>query len=109
LIKYQEEIKMGHGGVRPGGGRPKGASNKRTKETIAEAAASGVMPLEFMLAVMRDRNAPTADRFEAAKAAVPYVHGKLVASHTTEGDKKETLLQWIERQPPPLMIEDQSA
>jgi hypothetical protein len=44
-----------------------------------------------------------ADRFEAA--AAPYVHAKLVASHTTEGDKKETLLQWLERQPPPLMIE----
>ena len=105
---------MPRGAVRgrpPGarGGRPKGARNKRTLETIEKIETSGLMPLDFMLSVMRDPEAEMADRFEAAKAAAPYVHAKLVASHTTEGEKKEMLLQWLERQPPPLMIEDQSA
>ena len=101
---------MPRGAVRgrpPGarGGRPKGARNKRTLETIEQVEASGLMPLDFMLAVMRNPEAEMADRFEAAKAAAPYIHAKLVASHTTEGGK-ETLLEWLERQPPPLMIEE---
>ena len=54
---------------------------------------------------MHDDHAEMAARFEAAKAAAPYIHARLVASHNTEGGK-ETLLEWLERQPPPLMIEE---
>jgi hypothetical protein len=36
------------------GGRQKGARNRATEEARAAAAASGIMPLDFMLAVMRD-------------------------------------------------------
>lgn len=33
-----------------------------------------------MLNILRDREATTADRFEAAKAAAPYVHPRLAAT-----------------------------
>jgi hypothetical protein len=98
---------MARGGVRPGGGRPKGARSKRTVETIERVEASGLTPLDYMLGVLRDRRADAADRFEAAKAAAPYVHAKLVASHTTEG-KPQTIEEWLEQQPPPLLLEDHS-
>ncbi|WP_156795565.1 hypothetical protein [Bradyrhizobium icense] len=32
-----------------------------------------------MLTLLRDRDLPRADRFEAAKAAAPYVHARLAA------------------------------
>lgn len=65
------------GGARPGAGRPKGATNKRTRETQAAVAASGMTPLEFMLKTMRDSKKPYDVRLDAAKAAAPYVHAKL--------------------------------
>lgn len=70
---------MPAGGKRPGAGRPKGVPNKASIERQAEIAASGVTPLEFMLNRMRDEGVPLADRFEAAKAAAPYVHPRLAA------------------------------
>lgn len=41
------------------------------------AEASGLMPLEFMLSVLRDEAQPMESRMDAAKAAAPYVHAKL--------------------------------
>lgn len=68
---------MARGGKREGAGRKKGTPNKATQERQAEIAASGLTPLDFMLQIMRDQDRPTEDRFEAAKAAAPYVHPKL--------------------------------
>ena len=45
----------------------------------AEIAASGLTPLEYLLGIMRDEELPVELRFEAAKAAAPYVHPKLAA------------------------------
>jgi hypothetical protein len=42
-------------------------------------AASGEAPLDYMLQIMRDKNAPAARRDEMAKAAAPYVHPRLAA------------------------------
>jgi hypothetical protein len=39
------------------GGRQKGARNHATAETRAAAEATGVLPLEYMLSVMRDLRA----------------------------------------------------
>lgn len=69
-------------GSKPGerrGGRQKGTPNRATAAKAAEVAASGLTPLDFMLSRMRDELAPMDDRFEAAKAAAPYVHAKLAA------------------------------
>lgn len=64
------------GGKRPGAGRKPGVPNKRTAEIQSAVEASGITPLEFMLDVMRN-GTDQAMRFEAAKAAAPYVHAKL--------------------------------
>ena len=69
------------------GGRKAGVPNKRTQEIQAKVAASGLSPLDYMLSVLHSsppRGASVAQkiahtqlRFEAAKAAAPYVHPKL--------------------------------
>jgi hypothetical protein len=42
------------------------------------APAQGALtPLEYLLAVLRDPARPEKERFEAAKAAAPYVHARL--------------------------------
>lgn len=77
----QEEIKMaGHGGARPGAGRPAGAPNTESARIRDEIAYAGLTPLEFMLRIMRDEGADEAKRLDAAKAAAPYVHPRLNAT-----------------------------
>lgn len=71
---------MNRGGKREGAGRPKGAVNKATASRQAEIAASGLTPLDFMLNRMRDESMDEEARFEAAKAAAPYVHPRLAAT-----------------------------
>jgi DNA-binding ferritin-like protein len=41
------------------------------------------MPLDFMLAVMRDEMAERSERLDMAKAAAPYVHAKLSSIEAT--------------------------
>jgi hypothetical protein len=67
----------GKGGKRPGAGRPKGAINKVSKAEKEKYAASGEMPLDYMMRIMRDSRYPKARRDEMAKAAAPYFHAKL--------------------------------
>jgi hypothetical protein len=72
------------------GGRRKGTPNKATAARQAEFAASGLTPLDFMLRVMRDEQADTATRLDAAVKAAPYVHPKLAAidhSHSCAGSQ----------------------
>ena|SRR5215831_2144935 len=56
------------------GGRKKGTPNKRTIEK--ELRSNGILPLDFMLDVMRDETKPIEIRTDMAKAAAPYVHAK---------------------------------
>jgi len=65
------------GGSRPGAGRPKGAISKSTFALLESAAAGGETPVQYMLRVMRDENAPNFRRDEMAKLAAPYLHPKL--------------------------------
>lgn len=58
-------------------GRPRGSLNKRTRALIEAAKAGGQLPLDYMLAVMRDPKAPARRRDDMAKAAAPYLHSKL--------------------------------
>lgn len=84
------------GGARPGAGRKKGVPNKRTAATQKAVADSGITPLDFMLDIMRGECPKGADaagqiafaamRFEAAKAAAPYVHPKLANIEHTGKD-----------------------
>lgn len=72
------------GGPRPGSGRKKGTKNPATiqkeallSEVIERAVDGEATPLEVMLTIMRDPSTEPAMRFEAAKAAAPYVHPRL--------------------------------
>lgn len=68
---------MSRGGNRPGAGRKRGARNKITAEIQAEAAASGEMPRDYMLRIMRDTSIDNHRRDDMAKAAAPFYHAKL--------------------------------
>jgi len=78
------------------GGRKKGTPNKKTSEVVKAVKAGGVTPLDYMLDVMRKPIPSEAEpavkvamiglRFEAAKAAAPYVHPKLAAIEHTGKD-----------------------
>jgi hypothetical protein len=69
------------------GGRQKGTPNKPAKsarvmlrrEWDKAKAASNITPLDFMLKIMWDHHQTKELRFEAAKAAAPYVHAKLAS------------------------------
>jgi hypothetical protein len=58
-------------------GRPKGSRNRRTRAVLEAAEAGGELPLDYMLAVMRDPNADHKRRDAMAMAAAPYLHAKL--------------------------------
>jgi hypothetical protein len=58
-------------------GRPPGSRAKVDEiqeQLTTQALTEGLMPLEFFLLVMRDEKKGLNLRFEAAKAAAPYVH-----------------------------------
>jgi hypothetical protein len=61
------------------GGRQKGARNRATGEARAAAAATGVLPLAYMLSVMRDPAVDHKRRDAMAMAAAPYLHPRLTA------------------------------
>ena len=67
----------GHGGKRPGAGRPKGAASRANEQVRQEAAATGELPLAYMLRIMRDPSQPVGRRDEMAKAAAPFCHSRL--------------------------------
>ena len=59
------------GGARKGAGRPKGSLNRRSTEALAAAAEQGIMPVEYMLQVLRDENADPQRRAWAAEKSAP--------------------------------------
>ena len=85
------------------GGRKAGTPNKATIERELRAArgmkmayAEGLLPLDVMLARMRNEDLPngqrpTDEQFQAAVAAAPFLHPKLAAT-TLKGDPNAPLL-----------------
>ncbi len=59
------------------GGRQKGTPNKASAAREAEIEATGLSPLAYMLAVLRDEEASTESRRWAATSAAPFVHPRL--------------------------------
>lgn len=88
-FEINQKNSNGRGGRRPGAGRKAGSATKKTREIADKAASEGITPLEFMLQMMRSELPESEDprvmldamamRFEAAKAAAPYIHPKLSA------------------------------
>ncbi|MBR0868920.1 hypothetical protein JQ633_01010 [Bradyrhizobium tropiciagri] len=70
---------MGHGGRRAGAGRKKGAATKKTREAADLILASGTTPLGYFQGLLEGTMAFDEVKFEAAKAAAPYVHARLAA------------------------------
>lgn len=71
------------GGARRGGGRPKGLRNKVNRGELRKAARGGILPLDYMLKVMRNSKMPVERRDDMAKAAAPYLHTRLQATAHT--------------------------
>jgi hypothetical protein len=68
------------GGARPGAGRPKGrksASTLKRDAALRRAALRNLMPIEYLLSVMRDKTIPRPERMDAARWAAPYLSPKL--------------------------------
>ena len=74
---------MPRGGARPGAGRKPGAAAKKTREAADLLAAEGLTPLEYMVGLMRGTQDFDEVKFEAAKAAAPYIHPRLAATQVT--------------------------
>src|SRR3954470_18357728 len=80
------------------GGRQKGGVDKIKREAIL--AAQGITPLDYLMMLVRAKTEPGLDpavararetlRFEAAKAAAPYVHARLQAV-TLGGDPENPI------------------
>jgi hypothetical protein len=68
---------MPKGGKRAGAGRPRGSLQKRHKVVVADPTA--LMPVEWMLAVLRDPEAEQSRRDQMAVQAAPYLHPRLNA------------------------------
>ena len=83
------------------GGRRKGTPNKKTVEMLAEIAATGELPLDYMLRVMRDPTADDDRRDDMAKAAAPYCHARLatVDHKSTDGSMVVPVLNVIVSDP----------
>lgn len=94
---------MSHGGPRQGAGRKKGGANLINAEARRKAIESGISPLEYMLGIMRDEAIDRETRFEAAKAAAPYVHARL---QSTE-NKTEVTHRSVMRIPSPANTADE--
>src|SRR6516165_10707962 len=78
IEKIYQDIKMvaKHGGFRKGAGRPKGSRNRATiarearqREALAVARAedASLMPIDFLLRVLRDPTTPLGRRIAVAK------------------------------------------
>jgi len=70
---------MARGGFRSGAGRPKKGGATRVKTGLSSRPvknSSDMLPLDYMLAVMRDDKANAARRDRMAIAAAGYIHEK---------------------------------
>jgi hypothetical protein len=72
---------MTRGGYRAGSGRKKGSRNK--KHVVVVHDPSVLMPIDWMLAVLRDPEAEQNRRDMMAREAAPYVHARLSAAMVT--------------------------
>lgn len=77
---------MPSGGARPGAGRPKGSVKKKHQITVADVGRAEYLPVEYMLALMRDERAEPNRRDAMAIQAAPYLHARLNAVATTNAN-----------------------
>jgi hypothetical protein len=68
------------GGKREGSGRKPGSVARIDAEARQRALAGGMMPLDYLLSIMRDETEDKRERLDAAKAAAPYCHARLTST-----------------------------
>jgi hypothetical protein len=75
---------------------PKPKAEPSAAPAPAETANPGLMPLEYMLMVVRDESVDLAKRLDAAKAAVPYLHPRLTTVKVGNEDDRpfEQVIRW---------------
>jgi len=89
------------------GGRKRGTPNKKTAERKAELAASGELPVDYMLRVMRDGRCKAARRDDMARAVAPYIHARLATAEPQRADDARVpLLERLEEYAREAAIED---
>src|SRR4051812_21838248 len=69
---------MPRGGKREGAGRKPGSLQKRHRVVVEDPSA--LMPIDWMLAVLRDPEAEQSRRDQMAIQAAPYLHPRLAAA-----------------------------
>src|SRR6516162_6543808 len=74
---------MPRGGRREGAGRKPGSVSKLDAEARRKAVEGGMMPLDYLLGIMRDEGQDARWRLDAAKAAAPYCHARLSATEVS--------------------------
>ncbi|HEY1803741.1 MAG TPA: hypothetical protein VGG45_04620 [Terracidiphilus sp.] len=87
---------MAHG--RKTGGRQKGTLNRANEEARTAAEATGIMPLDYMLSVMRDPAADDKRRDAMAVAAAPYLHPRLSAvdaKHSPAASEQSLRIEFV--------------
>lgn len=70
---------MPSGGYRPNAGRPRGAKKRpelRADAVMRASASAGVTPLDYLLSIVRDPEAPADLRLRAAAIAAPFCHAR---------------------------------
>jgi hypothetical protein len=65
------------------GGRQPGTKNRDIAEKEAAIAASGLTPLDYLLSLVRNPEKDESIRADAAKAAAPYCHARLVSTQNS--------------------------
>ena len=62
---------MSHGGARAGAGRKAGGTNRFNQWLLERAEASGILPVDYMLGVMRDESLDTRLRTTLPRPLLP--------------------------------------
>ena len=75
------------GGRREGAGRKPGSVSRIDAEARLKAAAGGMMPLDYLLSIMRDEGEDKREQLDAAKAAAPYCHARLSSTEVSGPDR----------------------
>src|SRR5215212_10283850 len=102
----------GHGGLRAKAGRPKGSSNRHTRQRrrkielaanqiALELKRNGVKAFEgdaheYFMSVYKDTRIPMPFRLDAAKACMPYEKPRLAAVTITPQDQLPPVIDKIE-------------
>jgi hypothetical protein len=74
------------------GGRKPGVRNRRTQSLLNGLEESGLMPLDYLLSIMRDNKQDVDRRIDAAKAAAAYCHPRLAQIESTINERERPII-----------------